>query len=82
MAVETIIIDLAAEFTSNRKTISEESRGEIQMAAQFFALHEGLWASLLGFGWKRVAINSGPKDHVNEKKRESVTSNRMSTRIL
>ncbi|GFX69951.1 hypothetical protein TNCV_2079311 [Trichonephila clavipes] len=30
----------------------------------------------VGFGWKRVAINSGPKEpkgHVNEKTREPVT---------
>ncbi|GFV59221.1 hypothetical protein TNCV_2339621 [Trichonephila clavipes] len=27
---------------------------------------------ILGFGWKRVAINSGPKEHVNEKTREPV----------
>ncbi|GFV41203.1 hypothetical protein TNCV_2979571 [Trichonephila clavipes] len=33
-------------------------------------------AEVLGFGWKRVAINSGPKEpkgHVNEKTREPVT---------
>ncbi|GFV72978.1 hypothetical protein TNCV_1734461 [Trichonephila clavipes] len=33
-------------------------------------------ASLLGFGWKRVAINPGPKEpkgHVNEKTRHNST---------
>ncbi|GFV61017.1 hypothetical protein TNCV_3845961 [Trichonephila clavipes] len=36
-----------------------------------------LHASLLGFGWKRVAINSGPKEpkgHVKEKMREPITT--------
>ncbi|GFW99256.1 hypothetical protein TNCV_3980811 [Trichonephila clavipes] len=30
--------------------------------------------SFLGFGWKRVAINSGPKEHVKEKMQEPVAN--------
>ncbi|GFX81776.1 hypothetical protein TNCV_2569771 [Trichonephila clavipes] len=80
-------IDIHETFRSGSSTarlprgIFQNVRNSMQRRCQVLNLHLSFFhTSFLGFGWTRVAINSGlkePKGHVKEKTRELVTKHNM-----